>query len=124
MIGDHILPLYRSHKTQGGSSGIFLVCLVSAILLVLLLVPPIVASNSGPDTAVASASSQAASYILADPQPSYTLTSAQAVEEGALCLALAYGQPFQWSWLNESIAGQRAEIVSVGTGELVVLCPQ
>ena len=124
MIGDHMLPSCRSHKTQGGSTGVFLVCLVSAILLVLVLVPPIVASDNGPDTVVAPTSSQAASYTLSDPQPSYTLTSAQADEESALCLALAYGQPFQRSWLNESIAGQRAEIVSVGTGEAVVLCRQ
>lgn len=122
MLGDLTLPSYWSHKKQPGSTGAFLACLVFAILLVLLLVPPIVASAGGPDTAVASTSSQAISYTHADPSTSDTLASAQATEEAPLCLAVAYGQPFQWSWLNGGIAGQRAEIVSDGTGEVVLLC--
>ena len=124
LISDLMLPPYRSLQKPAGSTGPFLTCLLSAVLLVILLVPPIVASDNGPDTPAATASSQAISYPLADLSPSGPLGLTQASGGVSSCRVLAYNQPFQWSWLTGSPAGQRAVIVSADSDEFVLLCQQ
>ena len=124
MISDLMLPPYRSLRKPSGSTGVFLVCLLSAVLLVILLVPPIVASDNGPNTPAATASSQAISYPLADLPPSGPLPLTQTSGGVFFCWVLAYDNPFQRSWLSGSAAAQRAEIISAGSDEFVLLCQQ
>lgn len=124
MISDLMLPPYRSLRKPASSTGIFLGCLLSAVLLVILLVPPIVAGDNGPDTPAATASSQAISYPLDDHPTPGPLALTQVSSGVSFCRVLAYDQAFQWSWLSGSTAGQLAEIVSAGSDEFVLLCQQ
>ena len=122
MISDLMLPPYRSLQKPAGSTGPFLTCLLSAVLLVILLVPPIVASDNGPDTPAATASSQAISFPLADLPTSGPLALTQTSGGVSFCRVLAYTPPFQRSWLSGSAEAQREEIVGGVSDEFVLLC--